>query len=245
VFAQKKDHPTPDCRIIGTVIDADGKPAPNVIVEANSFVSHPATPDPAENTERANTDSDRAKDKPPQHHGKWLEEDVVWAIEMPEATTNEAGEFETQGLGLMTYELRGENDEYPSALLTFTDGSPAEVTLTREMPVAHVIVKLGPKGGAVSGSVKDKQTGKPVAAGYELIQSEGNSLMQSSSASPDFHFLIPSSLAVRLRVSADGYKQLNIPLRFEPGERKLLNLELEPDPASRHWTLRVVPVSGP
>jgi hypothetical protein len=240
VFAQEKDHPAPDCRIIGTVIDAEGKPVPNVIVEANSFVSQPATPDPVKNTEPSHE-----KEQAPQHHQKWLEEDVSWLIEMPAATTNEAGGFEFPDLGLMTYELRGGNDEYPSAPLAFTDGSPAEVTLTRDVPIAHVVVKLGAKGGVVTGLVTDKQTGKPVRAGYELFRIEGNSQMFASSASPDFHFLIPSSLAVSLRVLADGYKQLNVPLRFEPGEKKLLNLELEPDPASRHRTLKVVPVSGP
>ncbi len=240
VYAQKKGHPAPDCRIIGTVIDAEGKPVPNVIVEANSFVSQPATPDPVQTTEPA-----PEKDKAPQHHRKWLEEDVVWAIEIPEATTNEAGEFEFPGLGLITYEIRGGNDEYPSAPLAFTDGSPAEVTLTRDVPIAHVVVRLGAKGGIVSGSVKDKQTGKPVAAGYELFQIEGNSQISASSASSDFHFLIPSSLAVRLKVLAYGYKQLNIPLRFEPGEKKVLNLELEPDPASRQSTMRVFPYRDP
>ena len=120
--AQKNDHPPLDGRIIGTVIDEEGRPVPGVVVEADSFVSE-AVSESTKGNGPAN-----AKDTLPKQHRKWLEEDVVWSVEIPEATTNDAGEFEILDLGLMTFEMRGGNDEYPSARLAFTDGSLAEVS---------------------------------------------------------------------------------------------------------------------
>ena len=87
--------------------------------------------------------------------------------------------------------------------------------MTDAAPVAHVVVTLGHKGGVVSGSVKDKETAMSLAAGYELFRADNNSLIFLSSENSDFHFLLPSLLAVYLRVTADGYKQISVPLRFE------------------------------
>lgn len=224
-YAQKNDHPAPDCRIIGTVIDPEGRPVPNVTVEANSFVSQPVTPDPIESTEPPQT-----KDKAPQRHGRWLEEDVIWSTEMPEATTNEAGEFEITRLGLMNYELRGENDEYPSAPLTFADGTRAEVTLTREVPVAHVIVRLGLKGGVVRGLFIDKVTGKPVRAMCQVFRFDiGHaSGWISTSASESFSYLIPAGTHAALKATAEGYKPACAHVRMGSGEQRVFDLKMEP-----------------
>jgi hypothetical protein len=196
-----------------------------VTVEANSFVSQPVTPDPIEGTEPA-----RTKDKAPQHHGKWLEEDVIWPIEIPEATTNEAGEFEIKSLGLMSYELRGENDEYPSAPLTFADGTRAEVTLTREVPVVYVVVRLGPKGGVVRGLFIDKLTGKPVRAVCDVFRFDNGHSSQwiSTSASESFSYLIPAGTHAALKATAEGYKPACAHVRIGSGELRVLDLKMEP-----------------
>ena len=194
-------------------------------VEANSFVSQPVTPDPIENTDPA-----RTKDKAPQHHGKWLEEDVFWTIEMPEATTNEAGEFEIKSLGLMSYELRGENDEYPLAPLTFTDGTRAEVTLTREVSVAHVILRLGLKGGVVRGLFIDKVTGKPVRAVCHVFRFDNGHASDwlSTSASESFSYLIPAGTHAALKATAGGYKPACAHVRMGSGEQRVFDLKMEP-----------------
>lgn len=79
--------------------------------------------------------------------------------------------------------------------------------------------------------MKDKETGHAVDAGFEIFWVDDDHQWLSASARSDFRFLIPSARDVSLRLSADGYKTLSVPLRFEPGQHKVLNLELGPTTA--------------
>jgi len=141
-YAQRNDHPVPEGRIIGTVIDAEGTPVPNITVSANNCAS--PSEEPEADAESAQSSEPTPKnDKSYKGSSRWLDEVVVGPVNVHEATTNDNGEFEIRGLDPWKYSLVGSNNEYPEDTLMFTDGTPSAVILTTEMPVAHVVVKVG------------------------------------------------------------------------------------------------------
>jgi hypothetical protein len=89
-------------------------------------------------------------------------------METHHVTTDSDRGFEIKNLELKTYSLMGEKqqDAYPSAQLTFTDGGPALVELTPEMPSASIILKLGSKAGILSSTV----TKEPIPAVFEPMR---------------------------------------------------------------------------
>lgn len=232
-YAQRNDHPVPEGRIIGTVIDADGNPVPNITVSANNCASSSEEPE-ADAESAQSSEPTPKKDKSPKGSSRWLDEVVVVGpVNVHEATTNDNGEFEIRGLDPWKYSLVGSNNEYPEDTLMFTDGTPSAVILTTEIPVAHVVVKVGLKGGIVRGSVTDKSTGKPVRAGFYVFRFDDGRPWQwiASSASESFSYLIPAGVPAALEPTAEGYKPVCVFVRLGPGEQKVVNLELEPAPS--------------
>jgi hypothetical protein len=225
---QSDEHLPREGRITGAVIDADGNPAQGVVVsaieEGLSFSSVVPNQRPTENKEHR-------KSQAGKRYSKWLElEAASGPMELHEGITNNYGEFEIGRLETGSYSLYGERDDlYPLARLTLIDGSPGAATLTSQTLSARLILRLGSRGGVVSGSVKDKQTGHLVEAGFDVLRGDDNQQWIAASARSEFRFLIPSELNVTLRVSADGYKTLSVPIRLEPGRHRVLNLELAPE----------------
>jgi hypothetical protein len=209
----------------GTVVDVDGRPVPKVWVSASDFLPAPDTPEPVP----SNQPISHKNTLNPQYL-KWLTEDIFWLVQDLGAMTNGNGEFEIKRLALRTYALKGENDEYFSSPLSLTDGSPAEVTLTSETPVSRVILKLGSKGGIVTGLVRDRRTATPLDAGFSLLRADDNSQFLAASARSSFRFVVPAGIGLTLTVSAEGYKPIALPLHLEPGEQRVLSLDLEADP---------------
>jgi hypothetical protein len=218
-------RPALDGRIVGTVIDVDGRPVPKVWVSASDFLPAPDTLEPVPSTQPISY-----KNTLKPQYLKWLTEDISWSVEDLGAMTNGNGEFEIKGLALRAYALKGENDEYFSSPLRFTDGSPAEVTLTSEMPASRVVLKLGSKGGIVAGLVRDKRMVTSLDAGFSLFRADDNSQFLAASARSSFRFVVPAGIGLTLAVSAQGYKPLALPLHLEPGEQRVLSLDLEADP---------------
>lgn len=241
--SQKSNRPSFQGQIIGTVIDQDGRPVSHVWVSTNDFQPPSIEPDP---TERI----DPPQAKPPeQHFTKWLDEDVSWIVEDQGGMTNNEGVFRIRGLAFRGFILRGEKEEdaYPSADLTFADGTPAIITLSPDLSVARVVVRLGQKGGVVSGPITDKQTGRPVRASFSIYRSDNNAQMLSSSARPDFRIVLAAHFEAKVVFSAAGYKRLTMPLRLESGERQALNVEMTPDrktPTANQPVFEVVPQSA-
>jgi hypothetical protein len=129
-----------------------------------------------------------------------------------------------------------------------TKRSTAKVSLTPEALLAVVTVKLGSKAGILAGSVKDRNTGITVKGlkltyiavdGY--ISGCASELNSSSSSGSSFEIPLPTAVDLIVFLSAPGYKTWVYTdtsndsrplLRLQSGERRSLDIELEPDPAN-------------
>lgn len=126
----------------------------------------------------------------------------------------------------------------------------AKVSLTPEAPLAVVIIKLGSKAGILAGSVRDRNTGetvKEVKLTYIAVDGHirgcASEMNSSSSAGSSFEVTLPTAIDLIVFLSARGYKtwfytvasnDSRPVLRLQPGERRSLNIELEPaHPPSR------------
>lgn len=152
--------------------------------------------------------------------------------------TDKTGQFEINHLPMGTYTITASKNDDGYAELG--QGTPVpEVTLTPEEPLANVIVKLGPKQGILIPVVKDKSTGKPVldfSLSWQTVVPGGtwggaSGFNQWTTRTP-----IPAAKDVSLEVSAHGYKNWVYAdpsgsrfLRLQSGERKILNIELQPE----------------
>lgn len=226
IYAQTKAGSSAEGRIVGTLIDIDGHPVGNAFVEAHEIL---LTSVP---TQAAATEQPSVKDRPPGQNRKWLDEDISWISSGdPDAKTRQDGSFEIRGLTPGTYVLRGQKEEeaYPSSDLTLTDGSPAMVTLTPEVSRAYVVVKTGPKGGIVSGSITDKRTGQPIRAGMLVFRADNNQELLVSSEYPTIQFVMPAPVDLILVFSAHGYRPLRLQVHLEPDERQVLRVSMEPE----------------
>jgi hypothetical protein len=122
----------------------------------------------------------------------------------------------------------------------------AEVTLTPQAPVAMVTVKLGPKAGILTGSVRDRNTGKSVE-GVTLtyyavdasIRGCASGMNASSSSGSSFEVTVPAATDLTVFLSSPGYKtwfytdafsDSRPVLHLQSGERRSLEIELESDP---------------
>jgi hypothetical protein len=97
-------------------------------------------------------------------------------------------------------------------------------------------VNLGPKAGILTGTISDAATGKPIPAGFWLVQVKDRNKWRGTSAAPNFRVLIPSSKEMEVKVSAPGYEAWIYPdpaipsqvLRTDPGSEIHLDIHLKP-----------------
>ena len=224
--SQRISQSSSEGQIIGTVIDQDGKPVSKFWVSLRDLqpaaIETESTPDTG-NSKAKLTSEEALKEFPRLQFCCGL-------LEPRGGMTESDGVFQIGGVELGTYILQGENEEdaYPLADLTFTDGTPALVTLRQESRFARVVVKLGEKGGVVSGSITDKLSGQPIRAGFSIFRADDNKQLLTSSAQPTFRIVLPAHSDVRVVFSAAGYKSLTMPVRLESGEQQVHNLELTP-----------------
>ena len=134
------------------------------------------------------------------------------------------------------------------------DGYPdtsfeAFVTSRQSVPVVSVLegktttgvfVKLGPKGGWLTGSVVDAKTGKPLpAATFKLIRAQNPGIWIGTELDEAGRLLIPSTVGFRLEVFAEhfrpwwfggdqGERSQGI-LRLNPGVEVPLHIKLQPE----------------
>lgn len=164
---------------------------------------------------------------------------------MPTVDSNEAGQFVIEKLEPGIYDIYGENYAagYPNTALSFyPNENPIKVTLGNA-GTASVVLVLGPRSGALSGTVLDKVTGKAIVSRQALhfvvrkVSSREDSIEFLGPAK--FRWLIPPVTDVTLEVIAEGYKpwlyadpsnlSKPLPFRLESGEEKNLDVELEPE----------------
>jgi len=178
------------------------------------------------------------------------------------AETDQEGRFEFGHLRLTSYWFQPskEDEAYGDGEAVSVRGgvrlkNPTGVELTSAEPIAHVVLKLGPQWGMVTGLVEDRTTHRPVVARLRFAERVGPSTNNEPSylhgfferdAPGSFRVLIPPGMDLFLQVDADGYEpwfypdgagtsvflenhllQQPLPLRLQSGEQKSLNIEME------------------
>ena len=107
----------------------------------------------------------------------------------------------------------------------FNDRPLPIVQISVQNRIVDVVVRLSPKAGILTGTIRDALTGKPIdSAGFDLVQVKDRSKWMGTGVSSQFRVLIPSSKEIELRVSAPGYERLMAAARDEvhKGSRDLL-----------------------
>jgi hypothetical protein len=152
--------------------------------------------------------------------------------------TDESGRFTIEHVPIGSYSVFAtkEEDGYSSL-----EQIPAQnVVLTADRSFAQLTLKLGPRSGRLTGTAKDKATGKPIGPEGNLtityVGVEENSIGTAGVASgSNLQANLPAGKEFIVFVSAPGYvpwfyvnNQSRPTLRLQPGEEKVLDVELEP-----------------
>jgi len=159
------------------------------------------------------------------------------AIRFVESDKN--GFFVIDCLEFGTYyvEAMKEEDGYGGMFWSFFNDKPLPtVQVSAQTRIADVVVSLGPKAGILIGTIRDAVTGKPISAGFDLVQMKDRTKSMGSGAAPNFRVLVPSSKDIEVKVSAPGYDTWVYPgpnfapqpLRMEPGSEARLDILLSP-----------------
>jgi len=206
MYAQTNNQPSLEGRITGVVVTEDGQPVEHAYVCTTIYEQHGSTTG---------------------CHGY----------------SGKNGEFELDHWPMGTLSLFAikPEDGYTDATKRLT----AKVTLSPQAPVAAVRVMLGSKVGVLTASVRDKNTGMPVedvtltyisldasirgcALGVNRSEYSGSSL----------EITVPTATDVIVFASSPGYKtwfytdvsnDSRPVLHLQSGERRSVEIELEPD----------------
>jgi len=158
------------------------------------------------------------------------------------ARTDKNGQFDIQNLESGTYGVFAEKEEEGYSIQNQSPGKKVE--LTTQNPVAQVTVRIRPRGGMLLGSVTDKFTGQPLKQAwinYEDI--DGTASGSSTISDGQIRLAVPSDRDLVVIVSAEGYKGWIFTdpgnperpaLRLHSGERRTLDVQLEPAPKIRN-----------
>jgi hypothetical protein len=159
------------------------------------------------------------------------------------AYTDKTGQFQIDHVPMGTYGVVA--SKIDDGYTDFGTAPVQKVTITPEEPLANVMLKLGPRAGILIPLVKDKVTGKLVPdffLNWRVDVPGGTWTGASGFSQWTTRTSIPAGKDVSLQVSAPGYQtwvyanpsNQSRPsyLRLESGERKSLNVELEPESKS-------------
>lgn len=148
------------------------------------------------------------------------------------------GRFEIPQVGFGTYEVFAINEAEGYSIQNQSPGQSVTVSSANTSP--DVTVRLHSGGPVLSGTVRDKATGKPVKGIWvRYIDVDGKASGGSPSPTDgEFHVALPTNDDLVIIVSAKGYRgwvytsalDADRPiLRLAAGERKHLDIQLEPD----------------
>jgi hypothetical protein len=116
------------------------------------------------------------------------------------------------------------------------DQRPGEqVTVSTSSPTPNVVIRMKPRAGMVLASVRDKETGKSIDRFSLAYISMGKNFNGSGGGNGGtISLTLPTGSDTILVVTADGYQSWYYSedgkplLRLSPGEKKTLDIELEP-----------------
>jgi Carboxypeptidase regulatory-like domain len=152
--------------------------------------------------------------------------------------TDENGRFTIEHVSMGSYSVVAAKEEDSYSMVEQIPGQ--KVVLTADRPFAQLTLKLGPRSGRLTGTARDKGTGKPIGPEGKLsityVSVEGNSTGSMSGLDgANLRANLPAGKEFIVFVSAPGYvpwfyinNQSRPTLRLEPGEEKVLDVELEP-----------------
>jgi hypothetical protein len=147
--------------------------------------------------------------------------------------TDRTGHFEIDRLSWGRYKVFAKKEEagYPDVRWSFysNDNFPV-VPLTPAVSTSNVRIQLGPRAGALTGSVTNSATGTPVDASFKLTRKAAIDKWISLSVSPEYRVLLPGSTDVLVEATAPGFERWTSPavLRLESGAEMRLDIQLQP-----------------
>jgi len=148
------------------------------------------------------------------------------------------GRFTINHLKAGTYQVFAINDAEGYSMESQSPGQ--DVTLSADQPWATITIRMRNRGAILVGSITDKFTGKRIARAqiqYTAIDRNGSG--GSTLVKDEFHVAVPPNCDVVVIVMANGYKgwvytdgasPSRPVLRLASGERKEMNIQLEPLP---------------
>ena len=165
--------------------------------------------------------------------------DIPMAKAIRYVETDENGFFLFDQLEFGTYYVAAKKQEegYGDSGFSFFNDEPVPTAqISAQHRIADVVINLGPKAGVLTGTISNAVTGKPIPAGFWLVQAKDRNKWMSTSATPNFRVLIPSSREMEVKVSAPGYETWVYPdptipsqvLRIDPGSEIHLDIQLKP-----------------
>jgi hypothetical protein len=152
------------------------------------------------------------------------------------------GHFEIAGLKFGTYEIFAINEDEGYSIENQRPG--LKVTVAPENAWQNVTIRQHPRGGILTGSVRDKVTGKAVEdawVNYTMLD-DGNGGGTRRVSNGQFSIAVPAESRLLVYVYARGYRgwiytDASQPfVTFASGERRVLDVELEalPKPSGAH-----------
>jgi hypothetical protein len=166
-------------------------------------------------------------------------EGVPMAKKIRYVETDESGFFLIDRLDFGNYYVGAMKEEegYGSTDSGFFNDLPLiKAEVSAQHRIAQVVVNLGPRAGILTGTISDAATGKPIPAGFWLVQVKDRSKWMGTSAAPNFRVLIPPSKEREVKVSAPAYEAWVYPdptipsqvLRMDAGSEMHLDIKLKP-----------------
>ncbi len=150
-------------------------------------------------------------------------------------STDKDGQFTIEGLKIGKYGVFAINETEGYSIDNQSPGQ--EVRITADEPWPNVTVQLRARGGILVGSVKDKMNGRLVEAAwveYIVIDNGGGGTTRTDG---EFQLTVPTDCDLLILVHAKGYKgwlyndgsnPTRPIVRVASGEKKVLDVELEP-----------------
>jgi hypothetical protein len=127
-----------------------------------------------------------------------------------DATTDDAGVFELQGLQWGVYELAAQKPEdgYRDTFRNlFTGEPPVRVVLSSASPFAQLTLHFPPKCALLTGTVRNARTGKLVSdVELRMHPKEEHGYYESTGATVPMHVLIPAEREFTLEIVAQGFQ---------------------------------------
>ncbi|MGH9543364.1 MAG: hypothetical protein ACRD2H_15975 [Terriglobales bacterium] len=168
-----------------------------------------------------------------------LQMGVALGTAAPEAETDANGRFRMTLLSWGKYAVIAQkvSDQSPNSFgmnSSLYGEPPAPVAvLSPSNPLARVIVRLGPRAGALDLKLIDAVTGAPLPYIAFAMSLVGNPRVGESGSQGCCTVLFPPGRAVFFRVEMPGYQPWQARLRLASGERRKLEIRLWPVPKQK------------